>query len=116
MIQSGDDFRIALEALAQFRAFGEMSRKNLDGNDAIETCITGFVHRSHSTGTNSGKDFVGPGMVGRNAERHTRYLSQFFITPHALPIVGEFIRNHYCKVVVVSVQIGSTRVQTDQLE
>ena len=60
MIQAGDRFCFALEALAQFGTISKMSRKNLDGNDAIEAGIAGFVHLAHSARTNGGENFVGP--------------------------------------------------------
>ena len=60
MIQAGDGFCFALEALAQFGAVGEMSRKNFDGDDSIEARIAGFVNLAHSTRTDSGEDFVRP--------------------------------------------------------
>ena len=60
MIQAGNRLRFALEAFAQVSAVGEMSGKNLDGDDSIEARIAGLVHLAHSTRTNSGEDFVGP--------------------------------------------------------
>ena len=60
MIQAGDGFCFAVEALAQFRAVGEMSGKNLDGDDAVEARIAGLVHLAHSARTDCGENFVRP--------------------------------------------------------
>ena len=60
MIQAGDGLCFALESLAQFGTVRKMSGKNLDGNDAIEAGIAGFINLAHSARTDSGEDFVGP--------------------------------------------------------
>ena len=60
MIQTGDSLCFALESLAQFSSVGEMSRKNFDGNDSIETRIAGFINLTHSTRTDRGENFIGP--------------------------------------------------------
>jgi hypothetical protein len=60
MIQAGDGFCFTLESFAQFSAVGEMSRKNLDGNNSIETGIAGFVNLAHPARAGSGEDFVKP--------------------------------------------------------
>src|SRR5258708_4593947 len=59
MIQAGNRFCFALEALAQFRAVGKMSGKNLDGNDAIEPRVPRAIHLAHPARTNRGENFVG---------------------------------------------------------
>ena len=58
MVQAGDGFCFAVEALAQFGAVGEMSGKNLDGDDAIEARIAGLVHFAHSARADRGDNFV----------------------------------------------------------
>ena len=60
MIQAGDCFCFAVEPLAQLGSVGEMSGKNLDGDDSVETRVAGFVHFAHSARTDSGENFVGP--------------------------------------------------------
>ena len=60
MIQAGDGFCFALEALAQFSAVCEMRGQNFDGDDSIEARIAGFVHLAHSARTDRGENFVGP--------------------------------------------------------
>ena len=60
MVQTCDRSCFAFESLAQFRTVSEMSRKNFDGDIAIEPRIAGFVHLSHSARTDRREDFVGP--------------------------------------------------------
>ncbi len=69
MIQAGDRFCLAVEALAQFRAAGEMSGENLDGDDALEASIAGLIHFSHPARTDGGEDFIGS-EFGARRERH----------------------------------------------
>jgi hypothetical protein len=57
MVQAGDGFRFALESFAQFSAVGEMTGKNLYGNNSIKAGIAGFVDLAHSARTDSGEDF-----------------------------------------------------------
>jgi len=58
MIQAGNDFGFALEALAARRIVREMVRKNLDGDRAVETRVPSPIHFSHATCANGRKDFV----------------------------------------------------------
>ena len=60
MIQAGDGFCFAVEALAQIRAVGEMSGQNFYRDDSVEADIAGFVDLAHSARTDSGEDFIGP--------------------------------------------------------
>jgi len=60
MIQTGDRFCFALEALAQFGPVGEMGGENFDGNNSIKPGVTSTVNLSHAARTDSGEDFVGP--------------------------------------------------------
>jgi hypothetical protein len=60
MVQAGDGLCFALESVAQFGAIGEMSRKNLNGDNSIKPGITGFVNLAHSARTDSGENFVRP--------------------------------------------------------
>src|SRR5579863_8089109 len=58
MVQAGDGFGFAVEALAQISAIGKMSGQNLDGDDAVEARVAGAIHFSHSTRTDGGENFV----------------------------------------------------------
>ena len=60
MIQAGNGFRFALEALAQFRAFREMRRQNFDRDNSVEARIAGFVYFAHAARANRREDFVWP--------------------------------------------------------
>ncbi len=60
MIQAGDGFCFALEALAQFGAAREMRGQNFDRDDAIEARVTRFVHFSHSARADGGENFIRP--------------------------------------------------------
>ncbi len=60
MIQAGDGLCFAVEALAQIGAVGKVGGENLDGDDAIEACVPGAIHLSHSARTDGGEDFVWP--------------------------------------------------------
>jgi hypothetical protein len=60
MIQAGNCSCFALESITQFSSVGEMSGKDLDGNDSIEARIAGTVNLAHSTRADSGEDLVGP--------------------------------------------------------
>ena len=60
VIQAGDGFCFALESLAQFRAVGEMSRKNFDRDNAIEARVARFIHFAHSARTDRGENFIRP--------------------------------------------------------
>src|SRR5579864_7348942 len=48
MIEAGNGFSFALEALAQFRAASEVSGQSLDGNGSIEAGVACFINFSHS--------------------------------------------------------------------
>jgi hypothetical protein len=50
MIQAGNGASFALEAVAQL---GAISGKDLDGDDAVDSCVSGAVHFSHSARTDS---------------------------------------------------------------
>jgi hypothetical protein len=58
MIQAGDGFGFAVKTFAQLGTVGEMSGKNLDGDDALEARVAGFVHLSHSARTDGGENFI----------------------------------------------------------
>ena len=49
MIQAGNNFGLALEALTAGRIVGEMRRKNLDGDGTVETRIPRPIDFPHST-------------------------------------------------------------------
>src|ERR1700680_4916522 len=58
MIQAGNCFGFALEALAQFSTIGKMRWQNLDGDDPVQTGIFGAVNLTHPSGANTREDFV----------------------------------------------------------
>jgi hypothetical protein len=60
MIQAGDGFCFAVEALAQIRAVGEMSGQNFYRDNSVEAGIAGPVHLAHPARTDRGENFVWP--------------------------------------------------------
>lgn len=48
MAETGNGARLAIEALPGLQIGGKMCGKNLDGNGAIESCVTRAVHLSHA--------------------------------------------------------------------
>ena len=58
VIQLGDRFGLALEPFLALRALGEMRGKDLDGNEAVETRVAGFVDFPHTADANRRQDFV----------------------------------------------------------
>ncbi len=59
MIQAGDGFGFALEALAERRIVGEMRRKNLYGYTAVQARIPRPIYFAHPSCTNRRQDLVG---------------------------------------------------------
>ena len=59
MVQPRDRARLAVEALAQLRARGEMRGQDLDGDVAVETRVAGAIDLAHAAGAERGDDFVG---------------------------------------------------------
>src|SRR5579863_8489769 len=96
MIEAGDGFGFAVEALAQLGAVGEMSRKDLDGHDALEARVAGTIHLAHSDRTDSGEDFIRPKFSTRD-ERH-----YFFTT-------GTFCFNSSNQFSTTLICVGATR-------
>ena len=58
MVQRGDRTRLALEASPRIGVAGDFTRKNFDGNRAIETSIVGFVDLTHAAGAQRADDFI----------------------------------------------------------
>ena len=42
-----------------------MVRQNFDRDDSVQTGVFGAVHLTHSSGTHSGENFVGPEAIAR---------------------------------------------------
>jgi hypothetical protein len=58
MVEAGDRPRLALEPLADFRGGGDVGRKNLDGDGAVEARVPSPVHLAHPAGSQRGQDLV----------------------------------------------------------
>jgi hypothetical protein len=58
VVQRGGRSRLLLEAMAAVRVVRTPRREHLDGDDAVETRITGLVHLAHATGADRGEDLV----------------------------------------------------------
>jgi len=56
--QADDGARFALEMPVQIGAIGKMGGKNLYCDIAVESRVSGAVNLTHSTRTNSRKDFM----------------------------------------------------------
>src|SRR5579863_93655 len=69
MIQAGNRASFALKPLAQLGTAGEMSGRNLNGDDAIEARVAGAIHLAHPARTDGGKDFVRP-EASAGGQRH----------------------------------------------
>ena len=70
MIQRRDRAGFALET------FVKLGLGNFDGDDAIEACVIGLVHVTHSASTQGHKDSVGAEFFA-HGKRHTCDLAQF---------------------------------------
>jgi hypothetical protein len=77
MIQRGDGFGFALEALAELRG------RNLNGNVAIQPQVPRAVDLAHATRNNGCKDFIGSEFVAC-LERHVSESIQFIRSGSAL--------------------------------
>jgi hypothetical protein len=58
-----------------FETLGELGLGNIDGDDAIEACVAGFVDFSHAARTGGREDFV-RAQAGSGSQRH-RTLNDF---------------------------------------
>ena len=65
MIQAGYGFGLALETLTTAHIVGEMRRKNLDGDPAVQPRIPRLIHLAHSAGANGRDNFVGAELRAR---------------------------------------------------
>ena len=59
MAQSGDGAGLALETIPALGIFGEVFGEDLDGDDSIQSRITGFVDFTHPARAQWREDFVG---------------------------------------------------------
>ena len=59
MVEAGDGFCFALEAMAACGIGGEL-RENLDGDGALQTGVAGTVHLSHPARAERRRDFIRP--------------------------------------------------------
>src|SRR6266481_4121241 len=69
MIQTRDGFCFALKPLLANRIGGELRRKNLDGDVALQPRVPRAIHFSHPTCAEGRRDFVGAKMCAWR-ERH----------------------------------------------
>ena len=58
VVQAGDGLRLALEPLLEIGVGGDMLGEHLDGDGAVESRVSGFVHFPHTAGPNGGNDLV----------------------------------------------------------
>jgi hypothetical protein len=59
MIQAGNHFGLALEALAACRIVGKMRRKNLDSDGAVQAHVSSTINFPHSTSAQGRNDLIG---------------------------------------------------------
>ena len=65
MIQAGDGFGLALEALTACHIVGEMRGKNLDGDRTLQSHITRLINLAHSARAERRDNFVGSELRAR---------------------------------------------------
>ena len=58
--QLRDGLRLALEALPRVGRRGDLGRQNLDGDDAIEARVAGFVDLAHPARADGRLNLIGP--------------------------------------------------------
>ena len=73
VVQAGDGLRLALEPLLEIGVRGDMLRQDLDGDGAVESGVSGFVHFSHTASPDGGDDLIRP-EVPSGFKRHRRSL------------------------------------------
>src|SRR4029077_16140075 len=56
--------QLLLEAAKYFRIAGEVGTNQLDGDEAVELCVAGFVNSTHAALAKQGDDFVTFGEHG----------------------------------------------------
>src|SRR5713226_1865946 len=64
-----DGLRFLLKSLAQFRIIGQMRRKNLHGDNALQAHVPGAVHLSHTARAERRENFV-RAQAGAGRKRH----------------------------------------------
>jgi hypothetical protein len=69
MIQAGNGFCFALEALFTDGIGRELCGKNLDGYGAVQSSVARTVHFAHASGAKRGNYFIGA-KVSAWGERH----------------------------------------------
>ena len=72
MGKQGDGARLSVEALAHRCAGGVAVDDDLDGNDAVEPCITGAIDLAHTAGAERRVDFV-RSEASSPAESHSAF-------------------------------------------
>jgi len=80
MIEAGDGFGFALEALFADRIRGELLGENFDGDGAVQPRIYGAVNLSHPARAERDADLIGPSFVAG-----VRGMIGAIITPEELP-------------------------------
>ena len=65
MIQAGDGFGLALEALPAHRIVREMRRKNLDGDRTVQARVQRPINLAHSARAERRDNFVGAELRAR---------------------------------------------------
>src|SRR5262249_49226557 len=69
--QSPDSLRFPVETLELIRADWRARVKGLEGHQAADVRVTGFVDNTHPAPTQHLKDFVSAELPGNNPFRHT---------------------------------------------
>ena len=69
VIEAGDGFGFALEALFARRIGGEMGRENFDSHGSVEACVAGAIDFAHAAGAEGREDFVGA-ELGAGSQGH----------------------------------------------
>src|SRR5258707_276821 len=69
MIQAGDGLGLALKTLSENGIFGEMRRKNFDGDSTVQARVSRAVNFPHAARAKRRKDFVRP-EFGASGQTH----------------------------------------------
>jgi len=63
VIQTGNRFGFALEALLENWIMGKLRRQNLDGHSSIESRVASAKHFAHAPGAERGDDLIRTKLV-----------------------------------------------------
>jgi hypothetical protein len=74
VIQGRNSASLAVEALAHFGTRRDLRRKYLDGDDAVESRVSGFVNLAHAAGPDEGDELVWP-KAGLRGETHVAIIA-----------------------------------------